>query len=608
MNTLTPGILLARRYRLIDRIGAGGMSVIWRSRDEVLDRVVAVKVLAASLAADARFRGMVRDEARSAAQLVHPHVATVHDYGETVAPDGTVTAFVVMELLAGEELEARLTEGPLPWPAAVEVCAQVAEALAAAHRLGIVHRDVTPANIMMTATGAKVLDFGIATRIGAPDEDADGETFGTPAYVAPERLDGTPAQPATDTYALGVLLYETLTGHVPIPADTWDDLTRALQSGRTPSPPDVPGLPAEVAALCMGCLARDPRSRPTAHAAARVLRAAAAARGPVPATTALAATPTTAGASGPIPPITAAAPTAASVPMPGTPTPAGTTAAAASVPMPTTAPAATAAGAGASGTMPPTTAAAGTTAAGTAATAANLPFAAGPAAPAPTGTAVITGPTGTPGGASRTAATGHRAAGAATTPPPGGVGRWRGSGAAGPVVVAAAPIGDPPDPEPSPDAEPRTRRRRPLLVCAAAGAVLAAAAFVASRDHGRDQPVAQPAPTPAATSAAPPSPPNPSQPARTVAPAPPPRTQTTTIGEAMSRLEFVIDEGQKSGEIRKDTAIDLRNLIRELSRNGREDQVTHLREKVAARRSEGAISPVYADQLDSALSGLGRHR
>lgn len=184
------------------------MSVIWRARDEVLDRLVALKVLAPSLAADARFRGMVREEARAAAQLVHPHLTSVHDYGETVDPDGSITSFVVMELLSGEELELRLTEGPLPWAEAIEVGAQVAEALAAAHRLGIVHRDVTPANVMMTATGVKVLDFGIATRIGAPDEDEDGETFGTPAYVAPERLDGAPAQPSTDVYSLGVLLHE----------------------------------------------------------------------------------------------------------------------------------------------------------------------------------------------------------------------------------------------------------------------------------------------------------------------------------------------------------------------------------------------------------------
>ncbi|MCO1618074.1 serine/threonine protein kinase [Micromonospora sp. CPM1] len=272
MATLQAGRLLARRYRLIDRIGAGGMSVIWRARDEVLDRVVAVKVLAPSLAADARFRDMVREEARSAAQLDHPHVTAVHDYGETVAPDGSITSFVVMELLSGEELEHLLTQGPLPWPTAVETGAQVAEALAAAHRLGIVHRDVTPANVMMTATGAKVLDFGIATRIGTPDDDEDGGTFGTPAYVAPERLDGAPAQPATDVYSLGVLLFETLTGQPPYPAETWEQLSAALADSPEPTLDDVPGLPGPVAEICLRCLARDPRRRPTARRVAAVLR------------------------------------------------------------------------------------------------------------------------------------------------------------------------------------------------------------------------------------------------------------------------------------------------------------------------------------------------
>ncbi|GAB3969994.1 serine/threonine-protein kinase [Plantactinospora veratri] len=272
MAALQAGGLLARRYRLIDRIGAGGMSVIWRARDEVLDRVVAVKVLAASLAADAKFREMVREEARAAAQLVHPHVTAVHDYGETLGPDGGITAFVVMELLTGEELKAELTAGPLPWPTAVEICAQVAEALAAAHRLGIVHRDITPANIMMTATGAKVLDFGIATQVGAPDEDEDGETFGTPAYVAPERLDGLPAQPATDTYSLGVLLHETLTGRVPFPAETWEELTRALETGTEPTLAGVPDLPPAVADVCLRCLARDPVQRPTAAQVGELLR------------------------------------------------------------------------------------------------------------------------------------------------------------------------------------------------------------------------------------------------------------------------------------------------------------------------------------------------
>ncbi|MEH1102937.1 serine/threonine-protein kinase, partial [Micromonospora sp. CPCC 205561] len=269
---LLPGRLLARRYRLVDQIGAGGMSVIWRARDEVLDRIVALKVLAPSLAADARFRDMVREEARAAAQLVHPHVTSVHDYGETVAPDGSITSFVVMELLAGEELESRLTGGPLPWAEAVEIGAQVADALAAAHRLGIVHRDITPANVMMTNSGVKVLDFGIATRIGTPDDDEDGGTFGTPAYVAPERLDGAPAQPATDVYSLGVLLYEALSGRVPYPAETWEQLSEALAGDGPPPLVELPGLPPEVARTCLRCLARNPLDRPTARQVAAILR------------------------------------------------------------------------------------------------------------------------------------------------------------------------------------------------------------------------------------------------------------------------------------------------------------------------------------------------
>ncbi|KAB1933009.1 protein kinase [Micromonospora sp. ALFpr18c] len=269
---LHPGRLLARRYRLVDQVGAGGMSVIWRARDEVLDRVVALKVLAPSLAADARFRDMVREEARAAAQLVHPHVTSVHDYGETVDPDGSITSFVVMELLSGEELELRLTEGPLPWTEAVQVGAQIADALAAAHRLGIVHRDITPANVMMTAMGVKVLDFGIATRIGAPDEDEDGGTFGTPAYVAPERLDGAPAQPASDVYSLGVLLHEALTGRVPYPADTWEQLSAALAGGPPPTLADLPELPPAVARICLRSLSRDPTDRPTARQVATALR------------------------------------------------------------------------------------------------------------------------------------------------------------------------------------------------------------------------------------------------------------------------------------------------------------------------------------------------
>lgn len=270
VDSLAPGTLLDRRYRLLDRIGIGGMSVIWRASDELLDRNVAVKVLAADLAADSRFRALVRDEARAAAAVAHPHLTATYDYGETWNADGQLTAYVVMELLAGESLAARLTAGALPWPEALRTCAEVAEALAAAHRHGIVHRDLTADNVMLTGSGAKLLDFGIATTIGAPDEDTDGMTFGTPAYVAPERLDGRHARPATDTYAIGVLLFETLTGRPPFPAETWAELA-ATRPGEPPRP-EVAGLPEEVAALCQRCLATDPYRRPTASQVSWTLR------------------------------------------------------------------------------------------------------------------------------------------------------------------------------------------------------------------------------------------------------------------------------------------------------------------------------------------------
>ncbi|MFY1617503.1 serine/threonine-protein kinase [Micromonospora sp. WMMD736] len=492
---LHPGRLLARRYRLIDQIGAGGMSVIWRARDEVLDRFVALKVLAASLAADARFRDMVREEARAAAQLVHPHVTSVHDYGETVDPDGSITSFVVMELLSGEELELRLTEGPLPWPEAVEVGAQVADALAAAHRLGIVHRDITPANVMMTAMGVKVLDFGIATRIGAPDEDEDGGTFGTPAYVAPERLDGAPAQPATDVYSLGVLLYEALTGRVPYPADTWEQLSAALADGPAPTLAGMPELPAEVARICLRSLARDPADRPTARQVATVLRGHL---------------------------LTPEPPTAAiTVPVPAL-----------------------------------------------------------PAQPPP--------PSAAPGAA---------------------VG-----------VVTAVRADDVPRPLTPPGDRPGRSLRRPALllipVVLAVAVALAGVALLPDDQPGRQaQPTA--GPTTPAPSAPPTDPPTtaPRQPAPSSAP---PTVASTaepgTLAEAGLRVNRLVDDGVRDGEIRSDVGLDLRqalgNMLAAVS-SGRDElapSVAQLRAKVAVRLGEGGISPAYAQRLDAAIAELGAAR
>jgi eukaryotic-like serine/threonine-protein kinase len=265
---LQEGDVLARRYRLGQRIGSGGMSVIWRAWDEALQRTVAVKVLDGPLGTDHAHREMIQREARAAARIEHPHAIQVYDYGETVTPRGRIAAYVVMQLLDGTSLADRLASGPLPWPEAVSVAARVAEVLAAAHRRNVVHRDVTPENVMLTTDGVKLLDFGIATDFGQREETI---TFGTPPYVAPERLAGAQATGAADVYALGVLLYESLTGGPPFGATTWDEVERL---DRRVPPLDVAGLPPEVAALCRRCLAADPARRPSADDVAAALTAA----------------------------------------------------------------------------------------------------------------------------------------------------------------------------------------------------------------------------------------------------------------------------------------------------------------------------------------------
>ncbi|GHJ55021.1 hypothetical protein Nm8I071_43280 [Nonomuraea sp. TT08I-71] len=267
MSPFTPSLRLHDRYVLRERIGLGGMSEVWRADDEVLHRPVAVKALATQLAADPQLRATIQREARAAARLTHPHVTQVYDYGEATLPDGSVVPYLVMELVEGRTLADRLTGGPLAWPEAVRLAGQIAAALAAAHRIGVVHRDIKPGNVMLTETGAKVLDFGIATLAG-PRHPLAGQTgellMGTPAYFAPERMTPGPADPASDVYALGALLYRTLTGRAPLPVQTWDDVLD-VRAHQPPVPPlRVPGLPADVADLTLACLAVDPARRPTA--------------------------------------------------------------------------------------------------------------------------------------------------------------------------------------------------------------------------------------------------------------------------------------------------------------------------------------------------------
>jgi eukaryotic-like serine/threonine-protein kinase len=264
--------VLGGRYQLKNRLGAGGMSVVWEAWDLVLERAVAVKVLAGTHATEPLARERIQAEARAAARLWHPRVTSVYDYGECADAAGHRLSYVVMELLPGQTLSRRLAVGPLPPALALRTSAQVAEALAAAHEQNLVHRDIKPSNVMLTPAGVKVVDFGIAAAVGRSELEADGRLLGTAAYLAPERVTGGTVLPASDIYALGLLLYRALTNELPWSAETPTQMLRAhVYVDPAPLPP-IEGVSAEVHRFIDRCLARDPAARPSAEAAAATLR------------------------------------------------------------------------------------------------------------------------------------------------------------------------------------------------------------------------------------------------------------------------------------------------------------------------------------------------
>ncbi|MEV4707238.1 serine/threonine-protein kinase [Actinoplanes sp. NPDC049316] len=260
--------VLGGRYTLLDVLGTGGMAVVWRARDEVLGRQVAVKLLAGRYAGDAQSRARIRDEARAAATLSHPNVAQIYDYGEAL-DGGRLTPYVVMELVHGITLQQRVRNGLLEPHEIFRIGAQVAAALAAAHADGLVHRDVKPGNVMVTPAGAKVVDFGLAATVGPVEPD--DELLGTPAYLAPERVVGGAVEPASDVYALGVLLYRLLAGESPWTVDSTTQMLTAHVSVEPVPLPQLPGVPWAVTDLINRCLRKDPAERPSAAEAAEVL-------------------------------------------------------------------------------------------------------------------------------------------------------------------------------------------------------------------------------------------------------------------------------------------------------------------------------------------------
>ena len=255
--TYRSGQVLGARYRLVSPIASGGMGEVWAATDDVLGRDVAVKLIRAS--SDDGYRDRFRDEARHSAALHHPNIAAVFDYG-----DNHDAPYLVMELVPGEPLSTLIeTNGGdgLEPDVVRSIAGQAALALAAAHESGVVHRDVKPANIIVTPDGqAKLTDFGIARPAHGKGHTLTGEVLGTPEYLSPEQALGETATEASDLYALGVIAHEMLTGSKPFDAGT-PVATAVAQVSEEP-PPLPPTVPDDLKSVVEACLAKSPAERP----------------------------------------------------------------------------------------------------------------------------------------------------------------------------------------------------------------------------------------------------------------------------------------------------------------------------------------------------------
>lgn len=260
--------LILDRYRLLERLAAGGSAEVWRARDEQLERDVAVKRLHPHLFTDDASRARLAGEARAAARLSHPVIVGVYDVDAT----GDAPA-LVMELVDGESLAARLErDGPLPEREAAAIVADLAEALFHAHQQGVIHRDLKPGNVLLDRSGrTRLVDFGIAHSLAeaAARLTVTGTVIGTLRAMAPEQLADGSITPRTDLYGLGVVLHEALTGRPPYPTGSPLALAEAQRAG----PPPVDGVDPALAAVVRGCLAFEPADRPRhAGAVAEALR------------------------------------------------------------------------------------------------------------------------------------------------------------------------------------------------------------------------------------------------------------------------------------------------------------------------------------------------
>ncbi len=248
-------------YRLIDRLGAGGMGEVWRAEDTRLLREVAIKILSERIANDPEWKARFLREARTIAQMNHPNIATIYSIEQEAEK-----LFIVMELVEGESLGTVLAKGPLPPPEAVRIIRHVAEALAEAHEKGIVHRDVKPDNVIVGKRGTKVLDFGIAKQLvsttDSPTLTQAGLIVGTPFYMSPEQALGRPVDARSDLFSLGVVLYEALAGKRPFEGES---VTETMMNIIMQEAPDLatvsPSLPSSLADVVNRALQKKPERR-----------------------------------------------------------------------------------------------------------------------------------------------------------------------------------------------------------------------------------------------------------------------------------------------------------------------------------------------------------
>ena len=252
-------------YKLISRLGAGGMGEVWRAEDTRLQRFVAIKILSEHIANDPEWKARFLREARTIAQMNHPNIATIY----SIEQEGE-TFFIAMELVEGESLATVLAQGKLEPREAVRILRQVAEALAEAHEKGVVHRDVKPDNIIVSKRVVKVLDFGIAKQLVSTTESPTltqgGMIVGTPFYMSPEQALGRPVDARSDIFSLGVVLYEALAGKRPFEGEA---VTETMMNIIMTEPPDLaviaPAVPPSLAAVVRRALQKKPENRfPTA--------------------------------------------------------------------------------------------------------------------------------------------------------------------------------------------------------------------------------------------------------------------------------------------------------------------------------------------------------